>query len=440
MVVPRFGSVGRREAPWSKGQKRLPDEGEYHRRKVNTGRGRGPLEGITVVEFGHVIAGPFAATILADLGAHVIKLENSAHPDEARTTGPHFFAGQSLYYLALNWGKQSIAIDLTHPSGKRLAFELAAGADVVLDNFRAGAMAAFGIDHDSLAASNPAIITCSITGFGETGPYSTRPGYDYTIQALSGVMSLTGEPDSPPTRIGIAIADHTGGIAAALAICATLVERERTGQGRHIDLSLLDVQVSMLTYLAAWHLNAGAQPGRTPNSSHASLVPAQNFATEDGFVSLFVGNDGMWQRLVRELGDPELENPGFATNSQRLEHREQVVERVQSRLTQRPTDYWVEHLNGAGVACSAIKTVAQTLSDPQVAARDLISSTANGQYGSYRHVAGPLASMGTAGERAAPQLGGDTESILRMLGYDARRIAELAAEGAIKIAAPISHR
>jgi crotonobetainyl-CoA:carnitine CoA-transferase CaiB-like acyl-CoA transferase len=394
----------------------------------------GPLRGVTAVEFGHVIAGPFAGLILAELGARVIKLEHAARPDESRLTGPHYVEGRSLYYLALNWGKESIAIDLSRDSGRAVARRLALAADVVIDNFRPGVMRQLGLDHDTLAVENPRTITCSITGFGETGPYAGRAAYDYTVQAISGVMSLTGPPDRPPARAGIAYADHTGGLAAALAVCAALVERDRTGRGRHIDLALLDVHVSMLSYLAAWQLNTGQDTARTRDSAHASLTPAQNFATRDGHVSLFIGNDAMWGRLARELGDPRLADESLATNAGRLASRDALVAALEPIFASGTTAEWVDRLNAAGVACAPVNTIGQALAEPQVEARGLVTESRIAGGGSYRHVAGPLASLRTGEPRGAPDAGQDARSILLWLGYSGDAVAELLSDGTVTVA------
>jgi crotonobetainyl-CoA:carnitine CoA-transferase CaiB-like acyl-CoA transferase len=398
----------------------------------NLGDRHGPLHGTTVLEFSHFLAGPYAGIILADLGAHVVKIEDIDHPDEARSVGPSFAGDESLYYLALNWGKRAFGVNLSKPGGRRLVLQLAAKADVVLDNYRPGVMAKLGLSHASLQEVSPRIITCSITGFGESGPYASRPAYDYTIQAISGTMSLTGDPGTPPSKAGISYVDHNGGMAAALAICAALFERVRTGSGVHIDLALLDVQMSMLTYLAAWQLNAGFDPIRTADSAHPSIVPAQNFATRDGHISLFVGNDATWRRFGGALNDFRFESADYATNAKRFERRKELVPLIQSVMSTRSSDEWVRLLNHSSIPCSRVNTISQALSDEHVRARGLIA-TAGDPHHSYRHVAGPLRTLGGAAQRGAPRLGSDTEDLLLELGYTSEAIAGLASEGSITL-------
>lgn len=386
-----------------------------------------PLAGIRVLDFCHFLAGPYATLALADLGADVIKIEDQARPDDARSVGPHYLDGQSLYFLALNWGKRSVALDLFTPAGHQAVLDLARSGDAVVDNFRPGVMAKLGLAHEDLATVNARIVTCSITAFGETGPYAQRPGYDYTIQALAGVMSLTGEPDGPPGKAGISYVDHSGGLAAAYAVTAALLARERTGAGRHIDLSLLDVQVSMLSYLASWQLNAGVEAERTPEASHPSLLPAQNFPTADGYVSLFVGNDQMWKRFVAALGDDRLRAPDLATNSGRAQRRADVLRVVREVLAGHNSSHWVTLFTAQGVPCAPVNRVSEALSDEQVLFRGLVETAADAGYGSYRHAAALVPALGGRGSQPAPRLGEHTAEVLREIGYSEAAIAR--AEG-----------
>jgi len=392
--------------------------------------GAGPLAGIRVLDLCHFLAGPYATLVLADLGADVIKVEDPDHLDEARNVGPCWQEGCSLYFASLNWAKRSFAARLAHPDGRTAVLDLVRSADAVVDNFRPGVMAKLGLDHASLAAVNPRIVTCSLTSYGETGPYAPRPGYDYTVQALAGVMSLTGEPDGPPGKAGISYVDHAGGLAAALGVCATLLARGPDGPGTHVDLGLLDVQVSMLSYIASWQLNAGFAPGRTPSGSHPSIVPAQTFATRDGHLSIFVGNDAIWAKLVPLTGEAGLADPELATGQGRYEQRERVVSLLAEAFAREDTAAWVAALVGGGVPCAPVNDVGEALADPQVESRGLVHEAEHPAYGAYRHVRGPLPQLGPAPVRGAPLLGEDTVALLEELGYEREAIARLVREGA----------
>jgi crotonobetainyl-CoA:carnitine CoA-transferase CaiB-like acyl-CoA transferase len=371
------------------------------------------LEGIRVLDLTHFLAGPYCTLVMADLGADVVRVEDPEHPDEARSMPPHFQDGESLYYLSLNWGKRSVALRLGDPADRERMYGLAGWADVVVDNFRPGVMRKLGFDHQALAARNPRLVTCSITGFGEDGPYSGRPGYDYTIQALAGIQSLTADP---PVRPGIAYADHTGGLTAVVALLAALLERERTGRGRHLDVGLLDVQLSMLTYLAGYALNAGEVPRPVAGGGHPVLVPTQNFATADGWVSFFVGNDPMWRRARAALEAPDLEDPRFDTIAGRAQHKAEVLDLVGRRLRGDTTAAWVAKLEAAGVPCAPVNGVDQALADPQALARGMVVEDAHPGYGRYRHVAGPLPRLRNLENRPAPRLGEHTQEVLREAG------------------------
>ena len=368
-------------------------------------REKGLLAGFRVLDLTHFLAGPYCTLVLADLGADVVRVEDPEHLDEARTMPPHFVDGESVYFLSLNWGKRSVALRLGDPAERDRLYQLARHADVLVDNYRPGVMRKLGLDHATLAAHNPRLVTCSITGFGEDGPYAGRPGYDYTIQALAGIQSLTADP---PVRPGIAYADHTGGLSAVVAVLAALLERERTGSGRHLDVALLDVQLSMLTYLAGYALNAGDVPRPVAGGGHPVLVPTQNFQTADGWVSFFVGNDPMWRRARAALEVPELEDPRFETVAARALHKEEVLRLVGARLRRDSTEHWVARLEAAGVPCAPVNHVDQALRDPQALARGMVVQDAG-----YRHVAGPLPRLRNPQNRPAPRLGEHTDEVFR---------------------------
>jgi crotonobetainyl-CoA:carnitine CoA-transferase CaiB-like acyl-CoA transferase len=391
-----------------------------------------PLEGIRVLDVSRFLAGPYAAWVLAELGADVVKLEDPDRPDEARSVGPYFHGEQSLYFAALNTGKRSLAVRFRKPEGRDLVRKLLREVDVVLDNNRPGVMDDLGLGAADLAQENPSVITCSLSGFGSNGPLSDRPGYDYTIQALSGVMSMTGEPENPPGKAGISYVDHSGGLAAALAVCAALVGRGRTGKGGHVELALFDVQMSMLSYLAAWNLNEGFEGDRTASASHPSLVPAQNFATADGFISVFVGNDAMWARLAQALDDAFLAQGRFLANHERQQHRVDLVERLSDLLSRRESRYWVELLGRYSVPCAPINTLTEALNEEHTRERGLVAAASHPAYGRYQYVRGPLPIMGDVQTLAAPLLGQDTDYVLRDLGVSELHIRSLIKAGIVQ--------
>lgn len=277
---------------------------------------------------------------------------------------------------------------------------------------------------------NPRVITCSLTGFGETGPLAAQPGYDYTIQAMAGVMSMGGEPDGPPGKAGISYVDHVGGLVAAFAIAGALVRRYQSGVGCHLDMSLFDTQISMLSYLAARALNGGEEPVRRALGAHSSLVPAQLFACSDGYMSVFVGNDRMWARLVEALGDERLADERFRTNGGRYRYREEVVGILQAMFAAAPRAHWIEVLRNSRVACARVNSIDEALADPQVEQRDLVVTAEHDTYGSYRHVPGPLPGRGRAGRSGAPFVGEHTRAVLLEVGYSDREVDALLAVGA----------
>jgi crotonobetainyl-CoA:carnitine CoA-transferase CaiB-like acyl-CoA transferase len=313
--------------------------------------------------------------------------------------------------------------------------DLVREADVVLDNYRPGVLRKLGLDHASLVEVNPSVVTCSVTGYGEYGPYTRHAGYDYTIQAVAGVMDLAGEPGGPPTKAGISYVDHSGGLAAALAVCAALVERGRTGVGKHIDLALIDVQYSMLTYLAAWNLNVGTVPRREAASAHPSLVPAQNFRTSDGYMALFVGNDPMWARLVTALGDERFADERFRTREGRRHHASELLSMLQELFLRDTAAGWSSLLTAAGVACAPVNDLPGALSDAQARARSLVAvDEVEGR--PFQHVRGPVLDHAASGHLPPPRLGQDSRAVLRDLGYDEARLEALVAAGVVVTSAP----
>ena len=337
-----------------------------------------PLAGIKVLDLSRVLAGPWASQTLADLGADVIKIERPGVGDDTRSWGPPWHTDAqgdqlSAYFMAANRGKRSVAIDMATTEGQALVRRLAQGSDILIENFKVGDMQRRGLDYASLQALNPRLIYCSITGFGQTGPYKERPGYDFMIQGMSGLMSITGEPDDKssdgPQKVGVAVADVLTGLYATIAILAAIQERQHSGLGQSIDMSLYDVMAASLANQAANYLVSGVAPGRLGNA-HPNVVPYQTFATLDGHVIVAVGNDSQFRKLCSAIGNPQLgENPLYMSNSLRVLHREALVVEIQACMTDRTLDQWLTILEAAGVPCGPINTIDRLFSDPQIIER-----------------------------------------------------------------------
>ena len=396
------------------------------------------LEGIRVLDLTRVLAGPTATQILADLGAEVIKIERPGAGDDTRRWGPPWLrddAGQPVeaaYYLAANRGKRSVTLDIAKPEGQALARELAAKCDVVAENFKVGDLKRYGLDYASLAAANPKLVYCSITGFGQTGPYADRPGYDFIVQGMGGLMSITGErddlPGGGPQKVGVAVSDLFTGLYSANAIVAALFHRERTGQGQHIDMALLDVQVAMLGNMNTSYLASGEIPGRLGNA-HQSIVPYQVFKSADDYLIVAVGNDSQFVRFCEVLGEPGFSaDPRYATNPERVRHREELVPKLAARIASRPAAEWLERLEDSDVPCGPIRNLEQVFADPHVVARGLEIRVPHAKAGEVRLVANPMRFSATpvAYEAPPPMLGEHTDQVLReVLGLDATAIRGL---------------
>ena len=339
--------------------------------------GSGPLTGVTVLDLSRVLAGPWATQIFADLGAQVIKIERPGAGDDTRSWGPPFTsradgtAGDAAYFFACNRGKKSVAVDIARPEGAAIVRALAAKADVLVENFKVGGLARYGLDYPSLHQVNPRLVYCSITGFGQTGPYAPRAGYDFMIQGLGGIMDLTGDPDGEPQKVGVAYADIFTGVYAAVAILAALRRRDATGEGAHVDMALLDCQVGVLANQAMNYLASGEAPRRL-GAAHPNIAPYQTFPTADGHVILAVGNDGQFAKLCDELGALELaHDPRFATNADRVRHRAILSAGLSERTRKRGSEELLANLARRGVPAGPINTVAQVFADPQVIARGM---------------------------------------------------------------------
>ncbi|MFN3829092.1 MAG: CaiB/BaiF CoA transferase family protein [Tepidimonas ignava] len=335
-----------------------------------------PLAGVRVLDLSRVLAGPWASQILADYGADVLKVERPGAGDDTRAWGPPWWgegpARQSAYFICANRGKRSVAIDITQPEGIAQVRALAAQADVLLENYKVGQLAKYGLDAASLTALNPRLVYCSITGYGQNGPLAHKAGYDFAIQAEGGLMSITGQPDGEPLKVGVAVVDLMTGLYATTAILAALHERQHTGRGRVLDVALFDVQVAMLANQAANQLVGGVTPRRLGNA-HPNIVPYQAFATADGHLVLAVGNDAQFARFCEVAGHPELaQDPRFATNPARVQHRDELVPRIAQWLRTRSSAAWAEALDAVGVPCAPIHDIAQVMAHPHTRARGLV--------------------------------------------------------------------
>jgi crotonobetainyl-CoA:carnitine CoA-transferase CaiB-like acyl-CoA transferase len=381
-----------------------------------------PLVGLRVLELARILAGPWAGQLLADLGAEVVKVERPGVGDDTRGWGPPFVEGadganlSAAYFHSCNRGKRSVTADFETEEGRGIVRRLAANADVLIENFKVGGLRKYGLDEKSLRTINPRLVYCSITGFGQNGPYAARAGYDFMIQGLGGIMDLTGAPDGEPQKIGVAFADVFTGVYAVVGILAALRGRDRTGEGAHVDMALLDTQVSVLANQAMNYLASGVPPRRMGNA-HPNIVPYQVFPVLDGHVIVAVGNDGQYARFVRILGAPELaREPRFATNADRVRNRAELVP-ILTGLTMKTTrDALLAALEREGVPAGPINTVADVFADPQVIARSLRIDLPVPQVtgGSIPSVRSPIVLDGTpmAADRAAPRLGEHTDEVL----------------------------
>ena len=404
-----------------------------------------PLAHLRVLDLSRVLAGPWAAQFLADMGAEVIKIEKPGEGDDTRGWGPPFVRepsagdpGMSAYFLCANRGKKSVTVDMATPQGQELIRKLAAKSDVMIENFKVGGLAKYGLDYASIKAINPGIVYCSITGFGQTGPYASRAGYDFLVQGMGGLMSVTGEPDSAPgggpVKVGVAISDQIAGMNALAGILTSLVHRERTGEGEHIDVALLDATVSSLINQASTHLVAGTVPGRMGNA-HPTVVPYQAFVTAKGHIILAAGNDGQFSRFCKAVGLAELaSDPDFATNARRIVNRAVLIPKIAAALSTRTAEEWIALFEPLAVPCGPINTIDQVFEDPQVRARNTRRTLEHAEAGPLPVVANPVRMMGhdTTAPKAPPLLGEDTEEILRdLLGLNGVELAALRAANVV---------
>ncbi|WP_395406480.1 CaiB/BaiF CoA transferase family protein [Pseudoduganella sp. UC29_106] len=400
---------------------------------------------IRVLDLSRVLAGPWCSQNLADLGADVIKIERPGAGDDTRAWGPPYAkdaAGtdttEAAYYLSANRGKRSVTVDISKPEGQALIRELAKHSDVVLENYKVGQLKKYGLDYDSLKAVKPDLVYCSVTGFGQDGPYAHRAGYDFLIQGMGGLMSVTGErddlPGGGPQKAGVALTDLMTGMYSTIAILAALTHRDRTGEGQYIDMALLDVQVAMLANMGSNYLNSGKPPKRWGNA-HANIVPYQTFACSDGYIIVATGNDGQYQKFVEVGGRSDLAfHERYATNPLRVQNRDELVPILAEMVKARPRDWWIEQLEAVGVPCGPINDLHDVFQNPQVQARGMVVEAPHPTAGKVKLVRNPMRLSASPAETnvAPPLLGQHTEEVLReVLGRSADDIASLRATGAI---------
>jgi formyl-CoA transferase len=400
---------------------------------------------IRVLDLSRVLAGPWCSQNLADLGADVIKIERPGSGDDTRAWGPPYARDadgrdttEAAYYLAANRGKRSVTVDIASAEGQQLICELAAQSDVVLENYKVGQLKRYGLDYASLKAVKPDLVYCSVTGFGQDGPYAHRAGYDFLIQGMGGLMSVTGErddlPGGGPQKAGVALVDLMTGMYATIAIQAALVHRDRSGEGQYIDMALLDVQVAMLANMGSNYLNSGKPPKRWGNA-HPNIVPYQTFACSDGYIIVATGNDGQYQKFVEAGGRPDLAcHERYATNPLRVQNRDELVPILAGMVKTKSRAEWIDQLEAVGVPCGPINDIGDVYRNPQVQARGMVTEAPHPTAGKVKLVRSPmrLSATPTDGGSAPPLLGQHTDEVLHgLLGRSADEIAALKAKGVL---------
>jgi crotonobetainyl-CoA:carnitine CoA-transferase CaiB-like acyl-CoA transferase len=393
----------------------------------------GALDGITVLDFTRVLSGPYCTMILSDLGARVIKIEHPVRGDDTRHWGPPFIGEESAYFLSINRNKESLTLDFKHEDGKRVLDALLPRADVLVENFRPGTLAAAGLDGPTLVARHPRLVYCSISGYGHTGPRRAEAGYDAVIQAEGGLMSVTGEADGPSYRLGVAISDIVSGMFAAHGVTAALVARERTGAGQIVDIGMLDSTAALLTYQAGNYFTTGETPRRMGNR-HPTIVPYEVFETADGEIVIAVGNEPIWQRFCEASGLTDLAaDERFGTNRGRVAHYDELRPMLSRTFKARRTEEWLALLRSTGVPCGSVRDVSEVINDPQLKERAMIAELHHPTVGPINVIGSPIKLSATppAIRTPPPTLGQHREAILAELGYDRQSILALEAAGVI---------
>lgn len=388
------------------------------------------LNGIRVLDLTRALAGPFCTLMLGDHGADVIKIEMPGSGDDTRHWGPPFIGDESAYFLSINRNKRSLTLNFKEDQAKDIFLQLVKGADVVVENFTPGVMERFGLGYEAVKTANPKIVYCSISGFGQYGPYQSRPAYDQIMQGISGVMSITGEPDGEPQKVGIAITDIGAGMWAAFAIMSAIFHREQQGEGQYIDISMMDAQVAWLTYQAAYYFANGEAPKRL-GAAHPTLVPYQAFVCKDGkYLNVAVGSERIWERFCQGIQRSDLrENPDYVTNGDRVRSRLKLVPLLQELFLSRPVQEWVEELQAVNVPCGPINDLSEVFSDPQLLHREMYLEMDHPTLGPIKQTGIPIKFSLTPGglDRPPPLLGQHNQEVLQELGFsdsDIERLAE----------------
>jgi formyl-CoA transferase len=395
---------------------------------------QGALNDILIIDLSRILAGPYCTMLLGDMGAKVIKIEQPDAGDGSRQWGPPWVGSESAYFLSVNRNKRSVTVNLKHPAGQDLIQRLVSKADIFVENFLPGSVERFGLDYETLSSINPALVYCSITGYGQNGPYQDLPGFDFMIQAQGGIMSVTGPESGPPFKVGVAIVDITAGLFACSAILAALHHRDKTGSGQHIDIALLDSQIGWLVNLAHNYFATGETPGRYGNA-HPNIVPYEVFRASDGYLALAIGTDNQYRRFCNLVSSPELwEDERFQTNAERVKHRSELIPLLQSLIEQRSVDDWLSLFAKNRIPAGAINDIETILQDQQVLARQMVQEVEHSKLGKIKQL-GPVAKMSQTPLRismAPPLLGEHTDIVLKeRLGLDDAGIASLRKQGAI---------
>ena len=390
------------------------------------------LEGIKVLDLSRALAGPYCTMLLGDMGADVIKIERPGKGDDSRAWGPPFIEGESAYFLSINRNKKSITLNLKSEKGKEILFKLIKISDVLIETNRPGVMEKLGLSFEEVKKVNPKIVYCSISGFGQTGPYKLRPGFDQVIQGMGGLMSITGEENRPPIKVGVAITDVGAGMYAAIGILAALLRRDKTGKGEYIDVSMLDGTISWLTYQSGRYFASGEVP-KPMGSGHPLIVPYQAFKTKDIYINIAVGNDSLWRKFCETIGLNIADDPKFSTNAKRVENKEKLIKILNEILSKKTGKEWLEILNKAGIPCGPIYKLNDIFSDPHVLSRGMVSEIEHPKAGKIKLTGVPIKFKNSPGKIRLhpPLLGENNFEILEEIGYKKEEIEKFREEGVI---------